>query len=166
MASKDNNLKIFSLNRLKFNELWEDALSYIKKTYKAANKIFTPASPFGQLLQVILNLGRMILYYIEDSITGLNIRTAYRPDQIRGLAQLAGHNPGRPISARGAIDITFYDQGDGMTGCCCYIPNKTQIISRINGCTYTILFGADNAKMTMNAGNHINATIVQGKIKV
>lgn len=77
---QDSNLKIFSLNRIKFNELWADALKYIKRTYQATSQAFTPASPFGQLLQVILHMGRMILYYIEDSITGLNIRTAYRPD--------------------------------------------------------------------------------------
>lgn len=28
------------------------------------------------------------------------------------------------------------------------------------------MFGADNAKMTMKPGNHINATIIQGKVKV
>lgn len=162
----DSNLKIFSLNRIKYQELWDDAVSYVKKTYKAVSKAFTPASPFGQILQVVLHLGRMILYYIEDSITGLNIRTAYRPDQIRGLAQLAGHQPGRPISARGAIDITYYDQGDGLSGSICYIPNKTEIVSKINGCTYTILFGADNAKMTMRPGNHVKASIIQGKVKV
>lgn len=162
----ESNLKIFSLNRIKFDELWADALSYVKKTYKAASKAFTPASPFGQILQVVLHMGRMILYYIEDSITGLNIRTAYRPDQIRGLAQLSGHTPGRPIAARGAIDIVYYDQGDGVSGNICYIPNKTQILSKINGLTYTIMFGADNAKMTMRPGNHINATVIQGKIKI
>lgn len=162
----DSTLKIFSLNRIKFDELWTDALSYIKKTYKATSKAFTAASPFGQLLQVVLHMGRMILYYIEDSITGLNIRTAYRPDQIRGLAQLTGHTPSRPISARGAIDIIYYDQGDGLSGNICYIPNKTQVLSKVNGLTYTVMFGADNAKMTMKPGNHINATLIQGKVKV
>ena len=74
-------LKIFHLNRIKYDQLWNDALTYIKQTYSAVNEQFTSASPFAQLLSVILHLGRMIFYYIEDSITGLNIRTAYR--QIR-----------------------------------------------------------------------------------
>jgi len=87
MANKDDKeIKIFKLNRIKFSELYYDALAYIKSTYKAAGQEFNTASPFGQLLQVILHLGRMIFYYIEDSITGLNIRTAYRPDQVKGLA--------------------------------------------------------------------------------
>lgn len=51
MASKDKQEpKIFSLHRLKFNELYEDALSYIKNTYRTIGQQFTTASPFGQLL--------------------------------------------------------------------------------------------------------------------
>lgn len=159
--------KIFKLNRIKFNELFNDALAYIKSTYKAVGQTFNTASPFGQLLQVLLHLGRMIFYYIEDSISGLNIRTAYRPDQIKGLAMLAGHDAARPIAARGAIKISYFDIGDPrLTGNVCYIPNKTQIVNKINGFVYTILLGADNAKITMQSGNYIEANVIQGVIKM
>ena len=160
------DLKIFKLNRLRYEELWNDALNWIKQTYNAANEQFTMASPFAQLLSVILHLGRMIFYYIEDAITGLNIKTAYRPDQIRGLARLTGHNPGRAIAARGSIKIVYYDRGDQeLNGTVCFIPNKTKLLCTINGATYTILFGADSAQITMVAGNFIQATIIQGKMK-
>lgn len=167
MANTDyKELKIFKLNRIKYEELWEDAIKYIRATYNAANQQFSTASPFAQLLSVILHLSRMIFYYIEDSITGLNIRTAYRPDQVRGLAMLAGHDSARPISARGAIQIVFYDKGDDtLRGNVCYISNKTQIRSKLNGCIYTVLLGQDTAKITMQAGNYIDCTIIQGQIK-
>ena len=168
MANKDNSeLKIFKLNRIKFNELYADALAYIKATYKAVGQECNTASPFGQLLQVVLHLGRMIFYYIEDSITGLNIRTAYRPDQVKGLAMLAGHDTARPISARGACQIYFNDTGNyQLNGLTCYIPNKTKIISKKNSLPYVILFGANNGKITMNAGNYLEANLIQGEIKL
>ena len=163
----NNEIKIFKLNRIKFRELYDDALAYIKATYKATGQEFNTASPFGQLLQVTLHLGRMIFYYIEDSITGLNIRTAYRPDQVKGLAQLAGHDTSRPISARGACQIYYVDSGNyQLNGLTCYIPNKTKVISKRNGLTYTILFGANNGKITMNAGNSLDANLIQGEIKL
>lgn len=166
MASDNKDLKIFKLNRLKFNQLWQDAIDWVKQTYNVTGEQFTLASPFAQLLHVILNLGRMIFYYIEDSITGLNIKTAYRPDQIRGLARLTGHNAGRAIAARGAIRIVYKDTGNiDLNGKVCFIPNKTKILSTINGSAYTILFGADTAQITMNAGNFVQATIIQGTIK-
>lgn len=127
IMSKYNDLKIFSLNRIKYEELWEDALNWVKKTYNATDEQFTMASPFAQLLSVILHMGRMIFYYIEDSITGLNIKTAYRPDQIRGLARLTGHDAGRPISARGGIRISYKNTGQPFDGTVCYIPNKVAL---------------------------------------
>ena len=167
MAEKDDKeIKIFKLNRIKFAELYQDALNYIRASYKVVGQQFNTASPFGQLLQVVLHLGRMIFYYIEDSITGLNIRTAYRPDQVKGLAMLAGHDTARAIAARGACQIFFIDKGSYLTGQVCYIPNKTKVISKINGLTYTILFGADNGKITMNSANYLEANLIQGEIKI
>lgn len=167
MADKENEIKIFKLNRIKFRELYDDALAYIKATYKAVGQHFNTASPFGQLLQVMLHLGRMIFYYIEDSITGLNIKTAYRPDQIQGLAMLAGHDSARAISGRGACQIYYIDKGDyRLNGQVCYIPNKTKVISKINGLTYTLLFGADNGKITMNSNNYLEANLIQGEIRI
>ena len=168
MAEKDaKEIKIFKLNRIKFAELYEDALAYIKATYKAVGQSFNTASPFGQLLQVVLHLGRMIFYYIEDSITGLNIRTAYRPDQVKGLAQLAGHDTARPIAARGACQIHYYDNGKyNLNGQVCYIPNKSTVVNKRNGLTYTVFFGADNGKITMNSGNILEANLIQGEIKL
>ena len=168
MAEKDDKeIKIFKLNRIKFAELYEDALAYIKATYKAVGQSFNTASPFGQLFQVVLHLGRMIFYYIEDSITGLNIRTAYRPDQVKGLAQLAGHDTARPIAARGACQIRYYDNGKyQLNGQVCYIPNKSTVVNKRNGLTYTVFFGADNGKITMNSGNVLEANLIQGEIKL
>ena len=160
------DLKIFKLNRLRYEELWNDAVTWVRKTYNAASEQFTMASPFAQLLSVVLHMGRMIFYYIEDSITGLNIKSAYRPDQIRGLARLAGHDSARPISARAAIRISYKNNGDtNYTGKVCFIPNKTKIQSTINGCSYIILFNADTAKITMNAGNYVDANLIQGSLK-
>lgn len=165
--AENNEQKIFKLNRLKFKELYQDALDYIKASYKAADQDFNTASPFGQLLKVILHLGRMIFYYIEDSISGLNIRTAYRPDQVKGLAMLAGHDSSRPIAARGAIKLTYYGEGNQANeGNMCYIPNKTVIKSLKNGLDYVILFGAANARVTMRRGNYVEANVIQGEIKM
>lgn len=164
MAIKD--LKIFKLNRIGYDEMWNDAISWIQKTYTDAKQKFNTSSPFAQLLQVMLHMGRMVLYYIEDSITGLNIKTAYRPDQIRGLATLTGHDPSRSVGARGAIRISYYNTGGTEhQGEVCFIPNKTKLKNTLNGLSYIVLFGADNAKMTMSASNYVDATVVQGMLK-
>lgn len=160
MAQFDN-LKIFKLNRIRYQELIEDAINYVKQTYRASNQSFTMASPFAQLLSVMMHLGRMILYYIEDSVTSLNIRTASRPDNIRGLAQLTGHQAARPASARAAARLYVLNTGnEDLSGKVVYIPNKTALQSTINGMSYIMLLGADTGRITMDAGNYIDCNLV------
>jgi hypothetical protein len=48
----------------------------------------------------------------------------------------------------------------------CYIPNKAQIKSKLNGLSYIILLGADTGKVTMQTGNYLDATIIQGELKL
>lgn len=160
-----DNKKIFSLNRIKYKELWDDALNYIKQTYKDNSAVFTNSSPFSQLLSVILHLGRLILFYIEDSISGQNLSTAYRPDQIRGLAQLTGHDAGRSIGARGSIRLTYNNTSD-YEGQIIYIPNKLSISNKINGYNYIICFSSEAGKLTLSNSNFIDCNIVQGSIKM
>lgn len=160
------NIKIFSLNRIRYEELWEDALAHVRKTYNDNGEAFNSSSPFSQLLSVVLHLGRMIIYYIEDSITGLNIKTAWRPDQIRGLATLTGHNPGRCVASRCAVSIICKTPDEDVKGQIVWIPNRTKIVNTYNGLTYTLLLAADSARMTMAAGNRITANLVQGTIRV
>lgn len=158
------NLKIFSLNRIQYEQLWFDALDHIRQTYDDLHIKFNSSSPFAQLLSVILHLGRMILYYIEDSITGLNIKTAWRPQQIQGLATLTGHDPARAVAARAAIRLTYNGSDDDLEGQTLYIPNKTEMINLNNAQGYVIMFGAENAKITLKRGNYVNANIIQGTI--
>mgnify|MGYP003470630269 FL=1 len=41
------DLKIFKLNRLKYEELWNDAIAWVKKTYNVSEQQFAMASPFA-----------------------------------------------------------------------------------------------------------------------
>ena len=95
--------KIFKSLSVSTNELYNESVQFLQTKFKTKNELFTIASPFGQLLVVLHNLTQLILYYIEDSITELNIYEASRPSSVYSLAALAGHNPSRAISSVGTI---------------------------------------------------------------
>ena len=76
MAKLD--FKIFKSNRIGLAQMYEDVVDYLKTVYAANESEFTSASPFAQIINVTVNLGRMILFYIENSITEMNIKTAYQ----------------------------------------------------------------------------------------
>ena len=159
-------MNIFSTTRIRFTELYNDALNFIKKTYGDVSQHFTMASPMGQLLQVMLHYGRMILFYIEDSITELNIKTASRPVSIRGIAALTGHNPSRATSARGTLSLSYNGAKFPSYAKIITIPNYTQLLSTQNNLTYTIILPGEETRIDLSqATEPITVNVIQGKIE-
>lgn len=159
-------MNIFSTIRIKLSELYEDSIAYLESAYGRVGQYYSTASPMGQLLQVILNYGRMILYYIEDSVTELNIKTATRPTSIRGLAAISGHNPSRAMAARGTLRLGFNGQKLDITGSVVTIPNYTTIINSQNGFTYTIVLPNEEVRLSLTDTNsYINVNVIQGTVE-
>jgi len=159
-------MEIFSTTRIRFAELYQDSINFFNQTYKNVGQYFTMASPMGQLLQVILNYGRMILYYVEDSITELNVKTATRPQSIKGLATLTGHNPSRAISARGTIKLSYNGQKLPIYGNIVSIPNYTQLLNNQNGLIYTINLPGEEVIINLTSQtNFVNVNVIQGTLE-
>jgi len=152
--------------RIRLAELYQDSINFVKTSYNSVGQYFTMASPMGQLLQVVLNLGRMILYYVEDSITELNIRTASRAQSVKGLASLTGHNPSRGQGARGTLRLTYNGQPIDIYGNTVVIPNYTKIVSSINGLTYTVVLPGEEVRVDLTSTtNFVDVDIVQGTLE-
>jgi hypothetical protein len=158
------DLKIFKLDRIKFKEMYKDAMQYLADEYNQSGQVFSVASPYGQLLQVILNMGRLMFYYIEDSITELNISTATRKNSIYALARLTGHNPTRAIAATGTVKISYKEPVD-MYGNTLIIPNYSEITCEDNNLPYVLFLPAEDARLTMSPRSYIYATIKQGQME-
>lgn len=158
------DLKIFNLNRIRFDEMYKDVMQFMSDEYQQSGQVFSVASPYGQLLQVILNMGRMMFYYIEDSITELNISTATRKNSIYGIARMTGHNPSRAIAATGTVKISFKEPID-MYGDSLIIPNYTTITCEDNGLPYVIFLPAEDARLVMKPRSFIYANIKQGEME-
>lgn len=157
---------IFKTSRIRLSELYQDAINFISNTYGNVGQHFTMASPMGQLLQVMLNYGRMILYYIEDSITELNILNASRPESVKGLASLTGHNPSRSMAARGTLKLTYNGEDLDVYANVIIIPNYTTITNTSNSLTYTIILPGEDTRLTLDSvDNYLNVNILQGAME-
>ena len=105
LSTQNNSLRLFTSLKIRIGDILGETIGFLQQTFKQTKTIFTAASPFGQLLIVFENLSQLIFYYIEDSITELNIYEASRASSIYSLASLAGHNPSRAIGATAQIRI-------------------------------------------------------------
>jgi hypothetical protein len=166
MAGIADNFKV--LNRLSIfvEDLLSQTITYLTSTYGQSRAVFTAASPFGQILLVVENLTQLVFYYIEDSITELNINEATRITSVYSLASLSGHNPSRAVSATGEISLSTFA---GLTEApvdFVIIPNLTRLQSLTNGLTYVLDLPQDEVKFSFNGNsNGMKCVIRQGVVE-
>jgi hypothetical protein len=159
-------MSFFSKTRLRAKELFFDAFEFLQRTYDQAAEVFTPASPFGQLLTVVANLGEIIFYYIESVATELNIYRARNIESIYGLSRLTGHDPTRGISASGVIGLRLNTKaGNLFSGDYVQILNGSKIEIGQNGLTYFIKFDSDFIRLEKTNKQFINVELIQGEIE-
>ena len=157
---------IFKAERIRLSELYQDSINFLSTTYGNVGQYFSMASPMGQLLQIMLNYGRMILFYNEDSITELNMETATRPQSVKGLASLTGHNPSRSMAARGTLQLRWNGEEIESYASIVTIPNNTTLTNQTNGLTYTIILPGEEARLNLTGmENKLNVNILQGVLE-
>jgi len=159
-------MEIFKKNRAKIETLMADTLRAIQDRYSQSNQLFTVASAWGQIIYVLQGLSQMILFFVEDSITELNIREASRESSVYGLAALAGHNASRAGSARGEIEIVWNGkETSDVGGGAILIPNRSSLVFTNSGVKYFLNLSQDYIRFNLNKQTSINAQIIQGLVK-
>ena len=119
-------MSFFSKTRLKASELMEQAVVFLHNKYSSSAHVFTPASPFGQLLTVIANIAELIFTYIAHTAEELNIKTAQNIETIYGLAQMTGHDAYRGGRAYGMIALKLNTSSDLIEGNYVTINNRRE----------------------------------------
>lgn len=158
-------LEIFKYDRIKYSQMYADARSYLTSKFLQVGEVFTPASAYGQILTVLIDLGKLIFYYVEDSITEMNIYTATRDVSIRSLARIAGHNPTRAIAASGTVKLTYNGNEITMYGNTALIPNYTRLVNEANGLSYTIISDTEEIRMNLTGKNSLEVKVIQGTME-
>jgi hypothetical protein len=155
-------MNIFKKNNILISGLLGDTFNFLQATYNQTANVFTVASAWGQILFVLQNLSQMILYFIEDSITELNIDQATRDYSVRSLARIAGYDSGRASAAQGEVSLKWNTREGGVGGGAVIIKNNTQIRCQENGKTYSLRFSSPEVTIPLTRGNNLRVKLVQG----
>ena len=154
-------------NRAKISDLLSQTFELIQARYGMSNQLFTVASVWGQIIFVLDNLSQFVLFFIEDSITELNINTATRESSIYGLATLAGHNPTRNISAKGEVSIKWNGKNiEDVGGSAVLIPRNSQIKCVNNGKIYLLKFPQEYTRLNLDGTSQLTCSIMEGTLAV
>jgi len=155
---------MISKTRIQAEEILEDIKNYLKNKYNQSDKVFTPSSAFGQILYAISYITEMILFFIEDSITELNIFTASKKSSIYGLSRLTGHNPTRSVSATGEITFSLHDISN-VKGDSILIPKYSKIKCINNNRIYILNLEEDYLLINIKDKKTYYSKIIQGELQ-
>jgi len=160
-------LKFLSTLRTSANQVKADARTYIARVYKRANTLFTEASPFAQIVNVMAELGELIMFYIEDATVEQNIYTAQQPESIYGLSRLTGHDATRGFAATGEIEFRWKLGADlgKIAGTGLNIDARSELSCELNGLTYTLLTQQDKFRLEKSNKYKTKCAIIQGQFE-
>ena len=155
----------FSKLRLKAAEIMEQSVNFLYEKYDQATQVFTPASPFGQILVVIANISELIFTYIAHTAEELNIQTAQNVETIHGLSRLAGHDPYRGGSAYGMMGIKLNTASNDIEGTYISINNFTKFTIAETGQVYFMNLPTSHIKLQVGSNDFVNIPYMQGEIE-
>lgn len=157
-------LKMLSYGRAAIESLLVDTIQYMTEKFGQSSSNFTVASAYGQIVFVLSNISQLILYYIDASVTELNMRTATKPSSVYGLASLSGHQPTRAMGATGTVSLYISKTAQlDLPGGVIIIPNETKITCASNGMTYMLDLSTMEIRMPMDGSKNGTAvSLVQG----
>ena len=150
-----------------FQNIKKEIDNYLKTEHSKGNVLFSPASPYGQILSVIEKLHQLSFLYLKNTISQLDIVEPGSLNErvIKNTAILAGHIPGRAISATGTLKLSLKSNIDfekEVPGGRITIANRTLIKNNTNGLDYSFNLGTDIITHKITPNYEFFLPIIQG----
>ena len=99
--------KTFDFIEIKYTDLTNQINRWLQSTYKKSALNLNTASPYGQIINVLKELFQHNIIYLKNTIKVLDIDQTQNKKVALQTARIAGHNPGRAISATGTLKFTL-----------------------------------------------------------
>lgn len=159
--------KMFDIAKIRTVELLRQTVDYLSEKYAQSRRLFTVSSPFGQVIFVLQNIANLIFYYIEDSISELQIRTASRRNSVIGLAGLAGYEPSRAIASTGSVEFKVRQGLPAVSvGSVVAIANYTRLTCRNNNLEYVLMMPSDDMRVQLSDSSVAPPVMIkQGRVE-
>lgn len=158
--------KFIKLAQVTAAELYDSTVQYLTTTYNQSKKVFSLASGYGQIIQVLQELQQLNLYYIEDSVNELNFLTATRSHSIYGLTTINGHKPTRAISSQGQLEISWNGADSDIINGSIIIPNLMNLNCATNNLNYVLQINSDSIYIQLDQTKKYLCNIIQGKYEI
>jgi hypothetical protein len=156
------------LTSITFTGVKAEIERYLRTEHNKAGALFSNASPYGQILSVVESLHQLSMLYIKNAITQFDLGEAnnFNSRVIKNTALLAGHIPGRAISATGAIRLTVKPEIDlekEVVNAQITFANRMTMKNSTNSLFYSLNLGSARRTEKLKRGKSFTLPIIQGK---
>ena len=158
--------RVFNRIELNYTNLTNQIINWLSSAYEKSSILFNPASPYGQILEVIKEFFIQNILYLKNFVKQLDIDQANSKRMISNIARISGHNPSRSLSARGTLKLKL-KQGinidQEISGAQVVIYDETLIKNNTNSLYYTLKIGTSRNFYPLLPGCQFFVNVVQGK---
>lgn len=164
-------MSVVKFSSISFSGIKAQIERFLQAEHNKAGILFSPASPYGQILSVLENLHQMSILYLKTAISGFDLSgpNVINPRVIRNYALLAGHVPGRSISATGTLRLTLKTTTNidsDIPGGRLTFLNKTTIRNNTNSLDYSLNIGNESITHRITPNYSFFIPIIQGSYKI
>jgi len=158
--------RVFNRIELNYTNLTNQITNWLSSAYEKSGILFNPASPYGQILEVVKELFIQNILYLKNFVKQLDIDQANSKRMISNIARISGHNPSRAISAKGTLKFKL-KQGinidQSISGGQVIIYDETIVKNKTNSLYYSLKIGSNRNFYPLTPGCQFFVNIVQGK---
>lgn len=161
-------MAVTKFSSISFTGIKAEIERYLTTEFGKAGILYSPASPYGQILSVLENLHQLSILYLKNAISQLDLSqpNAINPRVIRSAAIYAGHIPGRGISATGTLKFSLKSTTDidkDIPGGRVTINNKILMRNNTNSLDYSVNIGVEKVTHKITPNYTFYLPIIQGK---
>jgi len=153
---------------ISFNKIKTEIENFLRDEHSKADLLYSPSSPYGQILSVVENLFQLSFIYLKNSIKQFDITDPASQNEriIKNAAIYAGHIPTRSISATGTLKISIKTNADiekDIPGGRITFTNRSQMKNKTNGLDYSTNLGSEKQTYKITSSSQIYLPLIQGK---
>jgi hypothetical protein len=161
-------MAVTKFSSISFSGIKAEIERYLTTEFGKAGILYSPASPYGQILSVLENLHQLSILYLKNAISQLDLSqpNAINPRVIRSAAIYAGHIPSRGISATGTLKFSLKSTTDidkDIPGGRITINNKILMRNNTNSLEYSVNIGVEKITHKITPNYTFYLPIIQGK---
>ena len=161
-------MAVTKFSSISFSGIKAEIERYLTTEFGKAGILYSPASPYGQILSVLENLHQLSILYLKNAISQLDLSqpNAINPRVIRSAAIYAGHIPSRGISATGTLKFSLKSTTDidkDIPGGRITINNKILMRNNTNSLEYSGNIGVEKITHKITPNYTFYLPIIQGK---